>query len=154
MPSNAIPLPARPESADELIRLLDLKPHPEGGFYRETWRDRPADGSRGAGTAIYFLLPGGVANRWHRVDAAEVWVHAGGGPLVLETWAEDDTAVGRQRLGGPGDDSAVPQHVVDAGVWQRSVGGSAWSLVTCVVVPEFRPEGFEMAADDWSPPVA
>jgi len=143
------------------VARLGLEPHPEGGWYRRTWvhpspagahHDGPSD--RAAGSAILYLQAAGTASRWHRVDAAEVWVHAGGGPLVLETWAEDDTAVGRQRLGGPGDDSAVPQHVVDAGVWQRSVGGSAWSLVTCVVVPEFRPEGFEMAADDWSPPVA
>jgi len=72
---------------------------------------------------------------------------------VLETWLEGDPEVARHPLGGPTDAAAVPQHVVPAGVWQRAVGGADWTLVTCVVVPEFRPEGFELAEDDWSPPV-
>lgn len=83
MPERAIPLPERPETAEEIIRRLDLKPHPEGGFYRETWREQRADGGRASGTAIYFLLPGGVENRWHRVDAAEIWHFYAGAPLEL-----------------------------------------------------------------------
>lgn len=70
--------------AEEITRLLELMPHPEGGWYRETWRDIPADGGRGHGTAIYFLLPGDVENRWHRVDAVEIWHHLAGAPLDLD----------------------------------------------------------------------
>ena len=70
-----------PPTVKELVTSLDLQPHPEGGFYRETWRD-PAEG-RGSGTAIYFLLPGGVESRWHRIDAVEIWHHYAGAPLEL-----------------------------------------------------------------------
>ena len=87
------------------------------------------------------------------MDAAEVWIHGSGGSLVLESWAEGDAAVRRIRLGDAADDTATPQFVVDAGVWQRAVGGPDWTLVTCVVVPEFREDGFELAAPDWSPPI-
>ena len=110
-------------------------------------------GGRAAGSAILYLLDAGRTSRWHRVDAAEIWIHGSGGPLVLETWADGDAAVGRTRLGDAADGGSSPQHVVDAGVWQRAVGGPAWTLVTCVVVPEFLEEGFELADPDWSPPV-
>jgi predicted cupin superfamily sugar epimerase len=71
-------------TADELVAALHLQPHPEGGHFVETWRDQPAGGARGAGTAIYFLLRAGEESRWHRVDAAEIWHHYAGAPLELE----------------------------------------------------------------------
>ena len=81
-------------SVDEIIRLLDLAPHPEGGYFRETFRDVPGeDSSRAASTAIYFLLPQGQVSRWHRVDACEVWHWYGGSPLQLSIKTDDQDAV-------------------------------------------------------------
>ncbi len=127
--------------------------------------DRHPDG-RAAGSAILFLLAAGEVTSWHRVDAAEVWVHQSGGSLVLETWAEGGDGVVRTTLGPPTGD-AEPQHVVAPGCWQRALAagvaddtttdaddGLVWTLVTCVVVPEFRFDRFEQAPVGWSPPVA
>ncbi len=125
--------------------------------------DRHPDG-RAAGSAILFLLAAGEVTSWHRVDAAEVGVHQSGGSLVLETWAEGGDGVVRTTLGPPTGD-AEPQHVVAPGIWQRALAlpaaragapeqlGSDWVLVTCVVVPEFRFDRFELAPPGWSPPV-
>lgn len=149
-----------------MVERLGLEPHPEGGWFTRTWvhpgpagAESPsgtaseATGGRAAGSAILYLLDAGTTSRWHRVDAAEIWIHGSGGPLVLETWADGDAAVRRTRLGDATDDTAAPQSVVEPGVWQRAVGGPGWTLVTCVVVPEFREDGFELADPDWSPPV-
>jgi predicted cupin superfamily sugar epimerase len=151
MPANAIPLPWRPESADEIIRLLDLKPHPEGGFYRETWRDRPAGGARGAGTCIYFLLPGGVVNRWHRVDAAEIWHFYAGAPLELSI-AGHGRAPETQVLGTSMWDGERPQIEIPPNAWQRARCLGAWTLVGCTVSPAFEFSKFEIAADGFVPP--
>jgi len=140
--------PATPAAA--VVTALGLLPHPEGGHFRETWRDRPADGGRGAGTAILFLLAEGQVSHWHRVDAAELWIWQAGAPLRLEVCAD-----GRQvaaltlgpRLGG-GD---VLQGLVPAGAWQSAASLGAWTLVTCTVSPAFRFEGFELAPAGWRP---
>ncbi len=143
MQERAIPLPPRAESADEIIRLLDLAPHPEGGFYRETWRHTPAEGGRGAGTAIYFLLPGGVENRWHRVDAAEIWHFYAGSPLELSI--EEDGQPARTRiLGTAFHDGERPQVEVPAGAWQRARSLGPWTLVGCTVSPAFLFERFHI----------
>ena len=84
--------------AHEVIERLGLQPHPEGGFYRETWRDEPADGSRGAGTAILFLLKEGEISHWHRVDAVEIWHYYDGAPLELLI-ARDGREPARHTLG-------------------------------------------------------
>jgi uncharacterized protein len=140
--------PATP--AGEVVRALGLAPHPEGGHYRETWRDRPADGSRGVGTAILFLLPAGEASHWHRVDAAELWIWQAGAPLALEL-SPDGREIGRLTLGPrPGEGHAL-QGLVEAGVWQSAQSLGAWTLVTCAVAPAFRFEGFEMAPPGWQP---
>jgi hypothetical protein len=137
-------------NADLIIAALGLKPHPEGGHYVETWRDEPADGSRGAGSAILFLLRRGETSRWHRVDATEAWHHYAGAPLELAIATAGGEVV-RHRLG---DDVLIgdqPQLVVPAGAWQsaRSLGG--WTLVGCTVSPAFQFEGFELAPDGWKP---
>ena len=151
MPTHAIPLPERPESADEIIRLLDLQPHPEGGFYREMWRDRPADGGRGAGTAIYFLLPGGAVNRWHRVDAAEIWHFYAGAPLELSIAghgrAPETRVLGTALLEGERPQIEIPPHA-----WQRARCLGAWTLVGCTVSPAFEFARFEIAGDGFVPP--
>ncbi|MCA9674386.1 MAG: cupin domain-containing protein [Kofleriaceae bacterium] len=134
---------------DELIATLGLAPHPEGGFYRETWRDAPTDGRRGAGTAIYFLLRAGDAHRWHRVDAAEIWHHYAGAPLEL--WIADGGAPVRHVLGTDLAAGERPQLVVPPGAWQRARSLGAYTLVGCTVSPAFMFETFELAPDGWTP---
>jgi predicted cupin superfamily sugar epimerase len=137
-------------TADEIITLLDLKPHPEGGFYRETFRDpREVDG-RSVGTAIYFLLAEGAGSHWHCVDAAELWHFYEGAPLELEIAHE-----GARRTVTLGNDIKAgqrPQAVVPTGAWQAAKTTGAWSLVGCTVAPGFDFAGFEMAPRGWSPP--
>ncbi len=137
-------------TAEEVVRLLGLQPHPEGGFYRETFRAPAPDGARAASTAIYYLLREGDVSAWHRVmDADEVWHHYAGAPLELRL------ANGRERtslrLGADLAAGERPQAVVPAGVWQaaRPLGG--WVLVGCTVAPAFEFASFEMAPPGWEP---
>ncbi len=135
--------------AGEVIERLGLVPHPEGGWYRETWRDLPADGGRGVGSAIYFLLDAHERSHWHRVDAAEAWHHYAGVPLELAIVEDDDQTV--LTLGPDVAAGLEPQAVVPARAWQaaRPLGG--WTLVGCTVSPAFDFSGFELAPDGWSP---
>jgi predicted cupin superfamily sugar epimerase len=128
-----------------VIAALDLHAHPEGGHYRETWRDAPADGARGAGTAILFLLAAGERSHWHRVDAAELWLWQAGAALLLEM---PGTA---QTLGPDLAAGQSLQGIVPAGVWQAARPTGAWSLVTCTVSPAFTFAGFELAPPEWRP---
>lgn len=141
------------QAACAVREALGLSPHPEGGHYRELWRDRPASGRRGAGTSILFLLAEGERSRWHRVDAAEVWLWQAGAPLLLGIAAAD---AGRQerRLGPDLARGEALQGVVPAGAWQEAASLGAWSLVSCVVAPAFEFSGFEVAPVGWSPPAA
>ena len=136
--------------ADAVIRALDLQPHPEGGHYRETWRDQPVDGSRGTGTAIHFLLCADEVSDWHRVDAAELWIWQAGSPLVLTTSADGHDAHARH-LGPDLGLRQNPQLLVPKGSWQTSASLGHWTLACCVVTPAFRFEGFEMAPANWRP---
>ncbi len=134
-------------SAAEIIRLLDLQPHPEGGHYRETFRDpRTVDG-RSVGTAIYFLLAAGERSHWHRVDAAEIWHFHAGAPLALEIEGQGEVILGVDLAAGQ-----RPQAVVPTGAWQAARSLGDWTLVGCTVAPGFEFAGFEMAPDDGSPP--
>ena len=131
--------------ADQIIVKLGLQPHPEGGWYRQTWVGPDlhiGTGTRASGTAILFLLKAGERSHWHRVDADEIWIWNAGAPLLLslgETVARD-IRMGPDVLG---DDQA--QAVVPAGHWQAARSLGAWSLVTCTVSPGFRFEGFDLA---------
>jgi hypothetical protein len=133
-------------TAEEVVRLLGLTPHPEGGFYRETFREP-------ASTAIYFLLREGDVSVWHRVqNAAEVWHHYAGATLELTT----STGRGRTvlRLGPDLAAGEVPQAVVPGGVWQTArplPGGPGWVLVGCTVAPAFKFTNFDMAPPGWEP---
>jgi len=93
-------------------------------------------------------------SRWHRVDAAELWIHVDGGPLELRQWSDDSAAIDSATLGSPLTPACVPQSVVPEGCWQQAVTGDRWSLMSCVVVPEFQFSGFELAPEGWSPPFA
>lgn len=141
-------------TAGDVVALLDLAPHPEGGFYRETFRDTvSAHGSRPASTAIYFLLPMGIVSRWHRVDAAEVWHWYAGASLEL---AIIDGA-GRRATHRLGPDLARgerPQAVAPAQCWQQAESLGAWTLVGCTVAPGFDFAGFEMLPDGRLPSTA
>ena len=136
-------------SAEDVISHLRLAPHPEGGWYRETWRAVSSPGERSAGTAILFLLKAGERSHWHRVDATELWVFRVGHPLILSladqgevtsVWLGADIAAGDQ-----------PQLIVQPRQWQSAQAVEGWALVTCLVVPGFEFDGFELAPPDWEP---
>lgn len=138
------------DTAREIIRRLELQPHPEGGWYRQTWVG-PEVGGRASGTAILFLLQAGERSHWHRVDADEIWLWHAGAPLILslgQTVAQD-LRLGPEVLG-----TEVVQAVVPAGWWQAARSTGAWSLVSCTVSPGFRFDGFELAPPGWSLPSA
>ena len=137
-------------TAPEIIALLDLKPHPDGGHYRETFRDpREVDG-RSVGTAIYFLLSEGERSHWHCVDAAELWHFYLGAPLELEIADEG----GRRTvvLGPDVNAGQRPQGVVPTGAWQAARTTGEWTLCGCTVAPGFDFAGFDLAPAEWSPP--
>jgi len=139
-----------PLTAAQVIACLDLKPHPEGGHFRETFRD-PAHGAdgRAASTAIYFLLARGERSRWHRIDAPEIWHWHAGAALLLETAGA--SGVTTVRLGCDLAAGERPQAVVPAGAWQAAASLGDWTLVGCTVAPGFRFESFELAPPDWQP---
>ncbi len=138
--------------ADEIIAILELAPHPEGGFFRETFRDPLALGEdgRAASTAIYFLLKGGEISHWHRVDAAEIWHWYAGAPLELGITADG----GEPQIIKLGADLVAgqrPQAVVPAGYWQQARSLGDYTLVGCTVAPGFLFEAFELAEPDFEP---
>jgi predicted cupin superfamily sugar epimerase len=138
-------------SAAEIIRLLDLAPHPEGGFFRETFRDPAQDaGGRSASTLIYFLLPAGIISAWHRVDAVESWHFYAGAPLRLSLWSGEG-AVATHVLGSDLFAGQKPQCIVPKDWWQSAESLGAWSLVGCGVAPGFSFSGFELAPPGWQP---
>ena len=138
-------------SAREVVRLLDLAPHPEGGHYRETFRDAAVDAAgRPASTAILFLLAGDETSAWHRVDAAEVWHFHAGAPLVI-TLSPNGHDASARRLGPDVRAGHSLQIAVPAGCWHTAASLGAWTLVGCTVAPGFHFEGFELAPPDWRP---
>jgi predicted cupin superfamily sugar epimerase len=138
-------------SAADVIRLLDLEPHPEGGHYRESFRDPRTVEGRAASTAIYFLLARGERSHWHRVDVAEVWHYYAGAPLALEIAARERAPAARVTLGTDLAAGARPQAVVPAGTWQAAESLGEWTLVGCTVAPGFEFAGFELAPKGWKP---
>jgi predicted cupin superfamily sugar epimerase len=138
-------------TAAEVIRLLDLQPHPEGGHFRETFRDtRRVVGERAASTAIYYLLTRGERSHWHRVDAAEIWHWYAGAPLKLGI-AEEGKPDAHVTLSPHLAEGARPQAVVPAYAWQAAESLGDWTLVGCTVAPGFEFNAFELAPPGWSP---
>ncbi|MBI1364445.1 MAG: cupin [Alphaproteobacteria bacterium] len=137
-------------TAAEIIAALDLKPHPEGGWYRETWRAAAKGRERAAGTAIYYLLEAGRRSHWHRVDADEIWLYHAGGPLALSL-RPDGENVETRALGADLNAGERPQIVIPAHYWQAAEPLGAFTLVSCAVAPAFEFSGFEMAPADWAP---
>jgi len=137
------------QSAADIIRALALSPHPEGGHYRETFRDPRIIDGRAASTSIYFLLARGERSRWHRIDAVEIWHYYAGAALKLEV--VDGAKEEIVRLGADIHGGEVPQFTVPARAWQAAESSGDWTLVGCTVAPGFSFDGFELAPAGWSP---
>jgi predicted cupin superfamily sugar epimerase len=134
---------------DALIAALGLAPHPEGGWYRETFRSPAAEGPRPAATVIHFLLKAGESSHWHRVDADEIWCWQAGSPLLLDI---SDKATREVIRLGPDLLTGQRAHaVVPAQAWQAARAEAGWALLSCIVAPGFRFEGFELAPPGWQP---
>ncbi|MCX8999197.1 cupin domain-containing protein [Rhizobiaceae bacterium BDR2-2] len=137
-------------TAAEIVAALGMARHPEGGWYRETFRDAE-DGGRGRSTAIYYLLEAGDRSHWHRVcDAAEVWHYHAGAPLALSL-SRDGMSEETMILGPDIPAGERPQGVVPAGCWQSARSLGDYTLVGCTVAPGFIFESFEMAPPGWKP---
>jgi uncharacterized protein len=139
-----------PPTAADVIARLGLKPHPEGGHYRETFRDQHLDANgRSFSTAIYFLLARGERSHWHRIDAVEIWHYYAGSALTLQIADADGQR--SVRLGPDLAAGEVPQAVVPAQAWQAAESTGDWTLVGCTVAPGFEFAKFELAPKDWVP---
>jgi uncharacterized protein len=141
------PLP--PVSAASIIAALNLSPHPEGGWYRETWRGPPGPDGRAVGTAIFYLLAAGERSHWHRVDANEHWIFNAGAPLLLSL--SDGHGMRAVQLGADVLAGDAPHARVVPGEWQAAQSLGDWTLCTCTVSPGFDFAGFEMAPPGWQP---
>lgn len=141
--------PGSPGTARDIIERHGLTPHPEGGWFAETWRGPAGPDGRAIGTAILFLLRAGERSHWHRVDATEIWHHHTGGPLRLTVVTDADehssTIIGDAAAGHD------PMSVVPANAWQSAEPLGEFALVGCTVTPGFRFDGFELAPPDWAP---
>jgi predicted cupin superfamily sugar epimerase len=141
---------ALPASAAEIVARLELKPHPEGGHYRETFRDSRTDADgRARSTAIYFLLARGERSHWHRIDAVEVWHYYAGDALTLKI--ADDDGQWSFKLGPNLAAGEQPQAIVPPHAWQSAESTGDWTLVGCSVAPGFDFATFEVAEAGWSP---
>jgi len=131
---------------DNLIKRLNLAPHPEGGYYRETWRSAAADSNgRAMASGNLFLLPRGVVSRWHRIDGEELWIHQAGSPLTLGIVDGGQATTHTLSL------EAEAQVLVPANAWQNARSEGDWTLVCCIASPAFEFATFEMAPIGWSP---
>jgi predicted cupin superfamily sugar epimerase len=138
-------------TAAALIEALALAPHPEGGWYRETWRADADAGERASATAILFLLEEGQRSHWHKVDAAELWLFHAGSAIRLETAADESGPLCATRLGGDVLAGEVPQLLIAPDEWQAATADRGWALVSCIVSPGFEFSGFTLAPEGWDP---
>src|SRR5690348_9157322 len=142
-------------TAEQLIKALDLSPHPERGWYRETWRSAAEPGERAAATAVYYVIQRGQHSHWNRVDADEMWLWHSGDPLDLSIAESDAGPVRTVRLGCNICRGVQPQVIVPKGYWQSAAtvaGGEAgYTFLSCIVAPGFEFSGYELAEPGWSP---
>lgn len=136
-------------TAEDIIAELDLSPHPEGGWYRQTWVAE--NEGRPTGTCIYFLLTAGQRSHWHKVDATEIWLYHAGAPLILSLAATDEGPK-RDHLLTPDLAAGRPQIIVPENHWQAARSTGDWTLVSCTVSPGFRFEGFTLAGPGFDIP--
>ncbi|WP_420863728.1 cupin domain-containing protein [Algirhabdus cladophorae] len=137
--------------ADQIIADLRLQPHPEGGYYRQTWVDETGP-DRPSGTCIYFLLKAGQSSHWHKVDAVEIWHFYAGTPLTLKIAATDDGPAQHLTLGSDLDAGQTPQAIVPKDHWQAAAAPNGWALVGCTVSPGFQFDGFTLAGPEFDIP--
>ena len=137
-------------SASDIVVLLDLHPHPEGGFFRETFRQHSGGGARGTLALIYYLLPETHRSAWHRIDATEVWHFVSGAPLCL-TLSSAGCGTRSTVLGTRMEEGESPHVVVEPLTWMSAVSLGAWTLVSCATAPAFEFGGFELAPPGWHP---
>ena len=140
------------KTADRIIQQLNLSPHPEGGYYRQTWIAKANEGTRPDGTAILFLLKAGEVSRWHRIDAVEIWHFYAGAPLILSMAATESGPARDYTLGPEVLNGQSPQLIVPTHHWQAARSTGDYTLVGCTVSPAFRFEGFEMAEEGFDIP--
>jgi predicted cupin superfamily sugar epimerase len=141
-------------TAEQLIEALGLAPHPEGGWYRETWRADAGEGERAAASAVLYVIEPGQRSHWNRVDAHEIWLWHGGDPVDISIAASEAGPVRTVRLGGRVTEGEQPQAIIPAGHWQSAVpadGGAGYALISCIVAPAFEFSGFELAEPGWTP---
>ena len=136
-------------TAQDIIERLGLEPHPEGGFYRQTWQAE--NEGRAVGTCIYFLLKDGGHSHWHKVDATEIWLFHAGAPLVLSLSATDEGPA-TDHLLSPDLSMGEPQLIVPSGHWQAARTTGDYTLVSCTVSPGFEFSGFTLAAPSFDIP--
>ncbi len=141
-------------TADEIIAALGLAPHPEGGWFRETWRAEADPGARPSGTAIYFLLKAGERSHWHKVDATEIWLYHAGAPLALRIAGSDAGPARAVTLGADLAGGEAPQVIVPRGFWQAAQTTGDFTLVSCTVSPGFDFAGFTLAPQGFDIPDA
>jgi predicted cupin superfamily sugar epimerase len=139
-----------PTSASEIAKLLNLIPHPEGGYYKETYRcdesmTRSDGTTRSAGTAIYYLLVGTEPAAWHKVASDEIWHYYAGDLLELELRDEEGIS-SVHKLGMDPAHGAYPQFIIPKHIWQRARCTGQWTLVGCTVSPGFDFADFEMTS--------
>jgi len=135
--------------ASQIIERLKLSPHPEGGWYRQTWL---AEGEgRPTGSAIYYLLEAGQRSHWHWIDSTEIWHFHAGAALVLSTAATDAGPVVETVLGPDILNGQQAQVIVPIGHWQSARSAGDWTLMGCTVSPAFSFDGFHLAPEDWEP---
>lgn len=140
-------MPHREATAELVAEMLELRPHPEGGLFRETFRDQQTHAGRSVGTAIYYLLRRGETSRWHRIDASEIW-HWYAGAQVTLSQKQDNAGEEIRRVLGPNlANGERPQIVMPRGIWQSARSQGSWSLVGCTVAPGFEFEHFELAKE-------
>lgn len=135
--------------AKQIIETLGMEPHPEGGWYVQTFQDIADGQERSQSTAIYYLLEAGQASHWHRIDAVEVWHYYAGAPLLLRV--SDGAGIDEHTLGADLALGQRPQVIVPRQAWQSAVSTGEWTLVGCTVAPGFLFSGFELADRDWAP---
>ncbi|MEM7619707.1 MAG: cupin domain-containing protein [Pseudomonadota bacterium] len=138
-------------TANDIIQRFQLIPHPEGGYFRETFRDDAYQNGRAASTAIYFLLKANERSHWHRIDATEVWHWYAGSPLQLSLYDTNIKQKEQFNLGNDFNNNEYPQCVVPAQTWQSAQSLGAWTFVGCTVSPGFEFAHFELAEKDWEP---
>jgi len=132
-------------TADQIIKFLQLQPHPEGGWYKQTWKSEDTLSGRASGTSIYFLLKAGEISHWHKIDSVEIWHYYDGSPLILRTADESNNGIETKILGPDLAKSHSPQLLVNKNLWQSAETTGDYTLVGCTVSPGFEFSKFTLA---------